>query len=322
MKKYLGSIKFWFLIMTMLFGTVISAQQDSTSEKNKFQLGKHKFILNQFSRSPFIQTSLRNTLGGGKAVGFEIPIFEIDGKPVSGLRGDLLFVNLDLQYQYAVTDWLAVWGQLGLVSRVGSDAQAILSQGVNATIEFELGWLMKIYESEHLLISGSINLWNKSGTLINFYDYLQNIVEGNNGPDNQLVLSRNFIQGGGGIRTAWAVSEAFGLNGLFEFAYGESVDNFNENDLYYKFAISGDIDLNPLYSVPIGFAGGVKFDSFVAGSDPSIKNKISTFFLRTAYTESNNYLVALDMTWLRLPQSASDQTLNAATASLSLELYF
>ena len=82
------------------------------------------------------------------------------------------------------------------------------------------------------------------------------------------------------------------------------------------------MDLNDVCNVPIGFALGLKLNSFVTGSDHTVKNKTSAFFLRTAYTGESNFLVSLDMQWLQIPQVQTDNTLNASTIGLNLEFYF
>lgn len=315
-------------IFTLLLFSSLAAQTDTIEKGANVNttlpmLGKHKFIVNPYVRSPFIKTYIRNTLGFGQALDLQVPIIEIEGVPLSGLRGDLLFLQVEFEYQYAVNDWLAVFGDMSVFSRFGSGAQALIAQGINATVGFELGWMLKLLKTEKVMLSATLNIWNNSGTVINLYEFIQRIIDDSGlSDDNHLVITRNFIQGGGGLRFAWAATDFLGVNGLTEFAYGESVDKRNQNEIYYYLAGSVDFELNKVWSVPIGFAAGFKLDSFIAGSDNTIKNKITNLFLRTAYTGRNDFLISLDITWNRMPLSQLDQTLNGGTATVNFEYFF
>lgn len=325
--------KTYFFILVVLLFVFLPMQnfaQKNTHDNSTFQekrklptLGNHHFTVNSVTRSPFIKTYLRNTLGAGQAMNLEVPIIEIDGEYITGLRGNLIFANLDFEYQYAVNKWLAVWTKFGLISRLGSNTQAILAQGVNATVSFELGWLMEIYRTDKILLSGSINLWNNSGSVVNIYDFIQNVIDnGEVTEENQLIINQNYIQGGGGFRLAWAASRLVGINVLAEIGYGESINQNTKNDLFYKLAVSSDFDLMSQYQVPLGFVLGFQLNTFSAGTDQTIKDYTSAIFFRTSYTGQSNYLVSIDMSWQWIPQVQTNNTLNATSIGLSLELYF
>lgn len=320
-------IKYLSILILLLAATNVSmaqsANQDTNSEITLPVLNNHKFIVNNHVRSPFIKTYFNNTLGVGTALDLQVPILDINGEPAIGLRGNLYFIGINFEYQYAVNDWLAVFTNFGIVSRIGDGAQAILAQGINATNTFELGWLMRVFETDRSLLSASVNLWNNSGTVINIYDYLKRIIdEGGISPDNELIISRNFVQLGVGLRYAWAINDLFGLNALGEFAYGESVDRRNEREIFYNLAISSDFDLMKISNVPIGFSLGLKLSSFLSGSDTSIKGNISSIFLKTAYTGEDDFLIGIDLFWRRMPMGQIDQILYGGSAVINVDYYF
>ncbi|VAX15136.1 hypothetical protein MNBD_IGNAVI01-1817, partial [hydrothermal vent metagenome] len=163
------------VLFTILFVvTSITAQTGNSTDISGDQvklpvLNNHKFVVNSFVRSPFIKTYFRNTLGAGVAMGLNVPILIIDGEPLIGLRGDLNFLKVEFEYQYAVNNWLAVFGEVGMLSRFGTEVQALIAQGVNATYGFELGWMIKLIETKKVFLSATANLWNLSGTVLNFY---------------------------------------------------------------------------------------------------------------------------------------------------------
>jgi len=327
MKKNISKILI-FVSFSLFFISGLTNAQSSVAESNNKKnslpiLNNHKFVVNKFVRSPFIKTYIRNTLGVGQALDLIVPIMEIDGVPVTGLRGDLYFLSIEFEYQYAVNNWLAVFGNFSVVSRIGNGAQAILAQGINASYGMELGWMFKLLKTKKVMLSATANIWNKSGTIINIYDFIQNIIdEGELLPDNHILITRNFIQGGGGLRFAWAASRFLGVHALTEFAYGESVDKRDKNELFYHVAGSVDSDLNNICSVPIGFSLGFEINSFSSGTDNTIDGKVTSIFLRTSYTGRDDFLISIDMTWAKLPLRQLEQTLNGGTMAINLEYFF
>jgi len=320
--------KILLALFTILFVvTPIAAQSgdapDIKSEQIKLPvMNGHRFVVNSHASSPFIKTYFRNTLGGGVAMDLQVPILIIDGEPLAGLRGDLTFLTIEFEYQYAVNNWLAVFGNVGMLSRFGTEAQALVAQGINATYGFELGWMFKLLETDKVMLSATANLWNQSGTVLNFYNFIQDIIDnGELRPENQLIYSKDYIQGGGGLRVAWAPSELIGVNGLSEFLFGESLDK-KGTKIFYNIAGSIDLDLNKVWAVPIGFALGATVNTFLSSNDSSVDDNSTSVFLRTSYTGRNDILISLDMTWNKFPVSQPKQTLNASTATISVEYYF
>jgi hypothetical protein len=329
--KTFGYLSFSVLLFVLssginpLFGqTGASARGEAQASRTKIpKLGNHKFVPSPIVRDPFIKTHIRNTLGIGKALDLEIPIVIIEGETVVGLRGDLLFTVLDFEYQHAVKDWLAVWGKFGVLGRLGTGVQSFLAQGITAATEFELGWMFKFMQTERTLLSGTLNLWNSNGTVINILEFVQDIVDkGELTPENELVRKRPFLRGGGGLRFAWAASDFLGVNLIGEGAYGESVDRREKNRVYVKLGGSIDFDLKSRTVVPIGFALGYTVDTFPSGGDNTIDENVQTAFLRISYTGREDFIISLDGTWIRLPLRQLDQTINGGLTLINMQYYF
>ena len=173
------------------------------------------------------------------------------------------------------------------------------------------------------MLSGTLNIWNNSGTVINIADFVQDIIDnGELRPGNELVRSRPFLRGGGGLRFVWAASELLGVNLIGETAYGESVDRREENKFYFKLGGSVDFDLASKTRVPIGFALGHTFNSFPTAADNTLDGRIQNSFLRIAYTGRDDFQVSLDMTWTRFPLKDLDQTLNGGLTLINMRYYF
>ena len=108
---------------------------------------------------------------------------------------------------------------------------------------------------------------------------------------------------------------------MTEFLYGESLDQTG-TDLFYNIAGSIDIDLNKVWSVPIGFAAGFTVNTFYSSNDSSVDENTTGVFLRTSYTGRNDILISLDMSWNKLPISQPKQTLNTSIVLIGVEYYF
>ena len=120
--------------LAVLFTSPAFAQDSSAEDQRTVQvvermpkLGNHNFLPNTFIRGPFINTYIRNTLGIGKAVDLDIPLLNVDGEEVIGLKGDLLFAALEFEYQHAVKDWLAVALEFEVIARLGTGVGSLLA---------------------------------------------------------------------------------------------------------------------------------------------------------------------------------------------------
>ncbi len=314
------------IVLLLLLQFSVSTFAQSNVEVNSLTrpiLNGHKFIVNNYVKSPFVNTHLRNTLGFGQAMDLIVPI-EINGEQLVGLRGDISFLTLDFAYQFQINKWLAFFSDVGMITRFGTETQSLIAQGLNASYGVELGWLFNVLTTKNVSVSLTANLWKRSGTVINLLDFVKEIIDSSGLPsESNLVYSRDYLQGGGGIRTAWAINKYFGLNTSLELAYGEAIDNVLENSLYYRFGVSGDFDFNSKYKgVPIGISAGLLLDSFTLSNDNAVDDKSVLFFIRTSYTAENDMLISLDLTWTRLPMNYAQENLNTVSSLITLEYFF
>lgn len=318
--------------LAVLFTSPAFAQDSSAEDQRTVQvvermpkLGNHNFLPNTFIRGPFINTYIRNTLGIGKAVDLDIPLLNVDGEEVIGLKGDLLFAALEFEYQHAVKDWLAVALEFEVIARLGTGVGSLLAQGITATNGLELSWMMKLLRTERVMLSASLNIWNNSGTIIDIQQFVDRAIEeGEIAPDNELVKSRPFLRGGGAVSMAWAISEVLGLNALTQLSYGEAIDRRQENKFYYKVGVSLDYDLAKRTIFPLGLGLGYGFNTFrnEAGSNGSFSDRAESLYFRIAYTTPVNFLLSLDTTWNRIPLRNEDKNINAGVTVINMRYYF
>ena len=262
-------------------------------------LGGHQFTTNTLTGDPFVKTYIRNSLGIGQSVDLFIPVIKVGDPPVQyGLKGDLLKAILEFEYQQAVKDWVAFRVQVRVLGRLGTGAQSLLATGVTANTGFEFGWLFKLAEGEKTALSGTLNLWNNSVTVVDFLGFVDGVI---NPPSQPLVKTVPTTRGGGGLRYAWAASDLVGFIFKGETGMGESVDRSDGDEWFFNLAAAADFDLKTKTDVPLGLALGYKFDTFPEGGE-EIVDAMQDLVFRISYTGTTDFLLSLDFTygWLHL----------------------
>ena len=311
------------LVLCLIFLSPILAQSqpDYSPSLKVPNLGEHKFMPNNIVRHPFLQTSVRNTLGIGKAYDIEIPLIVIGGDPLIALRGDLIFLNLDFEYQHRVKDWLGVWARFLVLTRLGNGTEALLSQGITAVSGFDLGWLFKLRQTEKTQLSGSLSLSNKNTTIVDLLDFINGIIDGDFTTTNQLVKTVPSLQGNLGLRYAWAINEMYGTYLLTELAYGQSVVERNEGKFFYRIGGAFDIDLSVRTIFPFGLALGFTHASLPRTGDAT-KSETQSIFLQIGYNTPHDFIIGLKISMEFLPVEYSGKTLKAGLTTINMRYYF
>jgi hypothetical protein len=281
-------------------------------------LGGHRFVPNNLTADPFPSTSIRTTLGMGKALDLVlIPDFEVGGQPVQGVTGDLLFANLDVEIEWAVQDWMSVWLEANVLGRLGSDTGTLLTEGVSLITGFELGWLFRLMETDRTQLSGTAQIWSDNFTIVSLADWAEGIIAGENVP---LVRKAPVVRTGGGLRFAWAITDWLGALGTGELGYGESAGVEPANDWFTQTSAALSIDLNPVWDVPVGFGLGYRHDSFPREAGDPDKTAHGGLF-RITYTGRDDFIISLDLSSTKSTlTNGSDVTIGFT--GLTMRYYF
>ena len=310
----------YFLLCISLFTTLLHSQSFEIPLKVP-NLGEHKFMPNNIVRHPFLQTSVRNTLGIGKAYDIEIPLIVIGGDPLIALRGDLIFLNLDFEYQHRVKDWLGVWARFRMLGRLGNGTEALLSQGITALSGFDLGWLFKLRQTEKTQLSGSLSLSNSQATIVNLLDFINGVIDGDLSTNNQLVKTVPSLRGNMGLRFAWAINELYGTYLLTKLSYGQSAIERNESKFFYKIGGVFDVNLSARTIFPFGIALGVSHSSLPRTGDAT-KSEVQSIFLHIGYNTPHDFIIGVQTSMEFLPLESTGETLKAGLTTINLRYYF
>jgi hypothetical protein len=313
-------IIFYIILSNTVLSSILFAQ-NPTTPLTVAHLGNHRFMPNNYIKDPFIKTYIQNSLGLGKALDVNIPLVVIDGEPLVALRGDLIFLSLDFEYHHAVKDWLAVWGRVLVLGRLGNGTQALISQGITAVSGFDLGWLFKLHRTKNTQLSGSLSLSNSETTIVNLLDFINGIIEGDLSPNNQLVRKVPALRTNAGLRYAWAVNDFFATYFLTLISYGQSVVERNQGKFFYRLGGVLDFDLSTRTVLPFGVAIGAVYNSLPRTGDRT-RTESRSIFLRIGYNSQPDFVIGVEVSIDFIPLSSTGETLKAGLTSINMRYYF
>ena len=285
-------------------------------------LGQHTFVPSDYVPGPFIQTYIRNALGYAQSVAFTAPPITIGGETVGGLEGDLLFAVLEFEYQHAVKDWLVVNVQVQGLSRLGTETQSLLFQGVTAAAGYKLGWLFRLWRNDRMLLSGAVNVMNNSFTTINLAQYIENIIAaGGLDPDHKLVNATPSVRGGGGLRWSYGVSQLVGLTFALEGSYGESMTLRAGNQWYLDLGGAASLNLYEKHGIPLGFVIGFRQAS-VAELGGDLDDTAHNGVLRISYTGRKDFSLGLESYFQSAKPNNVDSPVRSMGTVMTMRYYF
>jgi hypothetical protein len=254
--------------------------------------------------------------------GLTLPPVVIGGTEIQFVTGELAFSQLRFGYQQSVKDWLAIFLTLNLYGRLGTETQSLISQGVTYMTGFELGWLLKVWQSDNMLLSGALSLENINYGAVNLASFLQRVIdEGGIKPGNALVQSAPMTIGVAGLRYAWAVNDMLGFTAVAKLAYGESPDRRSANRWYYQVGISSDFDFGPRHSVPIGLAAAYTLSN-LGGEQGNTVGNTDALILRISHTGTSDFNLGIELSsrWQRT--DGFDSAFRYNSAIIDFQYYF
>jgi hypothetical protein len=309
-------IAFLFTLPDIVTGT------NTISDYGIPKLGNTTFLSNTLIKNPFINTRIRNTLGFGQTLNLQTPLNKILGETVPGLTGELYYARLNFEYQYAVRDWMAVWGEIQINGRLGSDMQTLLTQGVNALTGFQLGWLFRLWQTERHILSLSADVNKSSAAIIDIYNFLKEAIEeGGIDEQNKIISDTPIITTALGLRYAYAISDMFGLAAIGRVSYGESLRREESAKFYHSLGFTLHIDLKNTEDIPLGFVTGYRHSAAPEGGDDSFSDAQAVLF-NISYTGRDDLNIGLDIQYQQLPMMGYDDRVEFLTGQISITYYF
>jgi hypothetical protein len=301
-----------------LSSSSVLAQESGDREWKAPRKNGHTFSPIKGVPDAFVRSYIRNGLGISQTADVDIPLGIINGDTLFASRGGLLFATLEIEYQQTIKDWIAFRAAFNVNGRLGTGTSALLATGVSAKTGFELGWLIRLLETDKGYMSLSFDVKNNSFTTINLAEFIDDVIEGE---DAELVKNTPSMRTGVGLRYTHAFSPLVGLISFFETGYGESVDRVSEDEWFTKFGATVDFDLAAVGWVPIGLAVGYSQDSFPEGG-ADITDVVRSFLFRIGYTGREDLALGLNFSFATFPTDQLDTKIKATGLDFDIRYYF
>ncbi len=317
--KYILIVSVLLLFSAITTVNIFAQEEPEVLPEN---LGNHKFMNNSTIGTAFTNTHYKSLLGAGMTLGLEIPPIVINNKPVAQLNGDIAYTNLFLEYQQEIKDWMAFYGAVKLIGRLGTKTGALISTGVNLAAGYNLGWKFRVFRNKNMVLSSNLNLANISYTAVDMQRFIQNVIDsGKITPDNKLVQSVPLVRGGVGLNYAYAINETFGVQARLYVDYGESVSREDDDVFNYAYGASFEADLNPKLKVPLGFLAGF-YHSSVPQFREQPKSNPNELLFQINYTGKEYISIGAEINYQWYKPEKFESSIKFITASLNSTIYF
>lgn len=287
-------------------------------EDRRPSLAGHTFVSTDLVPDAFVRTYVRSSLGYAVAEGIDYPPVVILGDTLELLQGNLTYATLGLEYQGALRDWIATRIGAGLVTRLGTQGSSLANEGVTITQGYDFGFLVKLRETSKSMLCGSIDVANRSSTIIDMQQFAEDIANGV--PNATMIDGIPTVRSIAGLRFAWAASPAFGVTLLGQSSYGDAPRRHESTSWGWDLGASFDYDAEPKHGIPLGAAFAYRLAS-LPGVTPADNGNSSQTVLRIAYTREHD-LVAVDMLGVFNRQNANATAIWAGGIAFSMRIYF
>jgi hypothetical protein len=284
------------------------------------QLGGYLFLPSTRVGDPFVTTHFRNSTGLGLAMNVELPLLIIESEAgndtLLSLNGNTLFVLLDFEYHYAATKRVAFRFAGTGASRVGTGAEAILTQGVTAQAGFNAGTTFLLWNNDRVAVSGVADLNIGNVLRIDLVRFLEDLADF--GPRAaSLVQQDDGAVMGAGVCAAWALSSWAGIHGSLEGGYRNTL---RSSEGGVTLDVAGSMDFAQRGGTPLGMIFRFDLDTLrIAGDNVGTTLGAGIELL---YTGREEFLLGIDLGWQRTPLTEPKVTLNGTQFALTARYYF
>jgi len=335
--KYIIQIKYRILYLTLICFVLpnenLVAQTEGSDNVNKSDttyfmtkkllpiLNNFRFIPSDIIYDPFITTFIKLNVGTGLALDLNSYVKDLQGNIRDTVSGDLSYISADIQFQYAVNNWLAFNINFGGYGRLGTNTYTILTQGVSYASGFGVGGKAKIWQNEKMMLSTTLDFRFQDVYLYSIYDFVKEVYEEGGIDSTSSLLSEDqinytFLN----LNYAWAPADWWGITAIAGFGIGEAFQTSVRGN--FRSGASISVDFNNVKSIefPIGLLVSIKYNS--AGESSSDIKNIFTYGFKIAYTGHKDFDIGIENTYQSLNYELSEDKVNTILSSFCLRYYF
>jgi hypothetical protein len=222
------------LLLILTLNPILIAQDihdEGTASKDTSYLRAYKrlpilngfrFIPSDIVKDPFIHTFVKLNLGVGIALDLKSYVKNLQGEVFDTLSGDISYLSGELEFQYAVNDWLAFNIAYSGAGRLGNNAYTILTSGISYSTTFTLGGKIRIWQNDKMFLSGSTDYSSSEVAVYSIYDFVKGVYENGGEIDsaaNSLLEKESLPKAFINVNYAYALTDWFGLLGVAGFGF-------------------------------------------------------------------------------------------------------
>jgi hypothetical protein len=319
------------LLLVMIFFSInvsLKAQesQDSSillTHKRLPILNNFRFIPSDIVKDPFMNTYIKLNVGSGIALDLKSYVKNLQGEVFDTLSGDISYLSGDLEFQYAVNDWLAFNIDVGGSGRLGSNAYTILTSGISYQTTITLGGKIRIWQNDKMFLSGTVDYSSSEVAVYSLYDFVKEVYENGGEIDtaaNSLLQKETLPKAFVNANYAYAPADWFGLLGVAGFGFIKTFDTVERGN--YRIGVAAAIDFLNVESIhfPIGILLSARYNKF-SETGSSAENLV-LFGFRIGYTGHKDFDIGIENTYENLYYKKSDEKVKAILTSFKMRYYF
>jgi hypothetical protein len=286
-------------------------------------LNGFRFIPSDIVKDPFIHTFMKLNLGVGTALDLKSYVKNLQGEVFDTLSGDISYLSGELEFQYAVNDWLAFNIAYGGAGRLGNNAYTLLTSGISYSTTFTLGGKIRILQNEKMFLSGSIDYSSSEVAVYSIYDFIKKIYENGGEIDsaaNSLLEKETLPKAFINANYAYALTDWFGLLGVAGFGLIKTFDTVERGN--YRLGAAAAIDfLNvDFIHFPIGILVSARYNKY--SESGSTSSNVVLFGLRIGYTGHKDFDIGIENTYENLSYKRSEEKVKLLLTSFKMRYYF
>lgn len=286
-------------------------------------LNNFRFIPSDVVKDPFINTYIKVNIGVGTAIDLKTYVKNLQGEVRDTLSGDISYLAGDLEFQYAVNNWLAFTIGYGGAGRLGSNAYTILTSGISYSTTFFLGGKIRIWENDKMFLSGSIDYSSSEVALYSIYDFVKGVYENGGEIDsatNSLLKKETLPKAFVNVNYAYAPTDWLGLLGAAGFGFIKTFDTVERGNFRIGGAAAIDFLNVDFINFPIGILLSARYNKYPESGSNSTNVVILGF--RIGYTGHKDFDIGIENTYENLNYKKSDEKVKAILTSFKLRYYF
>ena len=124
-----------------------------------------------------------------------------------------------------------------------------------------------------------------------------------------------------GIKAAYGFSKFFGLNGVADLGYGETIQRTLDNQFFSVIGINADMNFSTIFKTPLSISVGYLHTTYPQNNQDVIFDG-NILFTQVNYIGRTNFILSLDLSVSRELAGANNETLWLNTAEFSMSYLF